>query len=192
MFAVMFAGTKNMRKIIAEIAVSLDGYIEGPAGELDWLLFDERPSGVQEFFSRFDVIFYGRVAYERLGAYLNDKVCAPDCRIRKYVFSNTLKHVGGNGMVIGKNLLEKVKEIKEEEGKDIWLCGGAEIIQTFSALDLVDEYVLAVHPVVLGTGKSLFKKEKNRMYLKLQAAQYLDTGVVILTYINDFCRNVNV
>jgi dihydrofolate reductase len=173
-----------MRKVIAEIAVSLDGYIEGPNGELDWLIFDEEQEYVNEFLSKFEVIFYGRVAYERFGAFFNREHNYTEtvCSMRKYVFSNTVKHVPGNGMVINDNIEETVMQIREEEGKDIWLCGGAGIIQTFTSLNLVDEYILAVQPVVLGTGKRLFGNIPLPLKLDLIDTERLTSGVVILHY----------
>jgi dihydrofolate reductase len=173
-----------MRKIIAEIAVSLDGYIEGPNGELDWLIFDEDQEYVNEFLSKFEVIFYGRVAYERFGVFFTGEHDFREtvCTMRKYVFSSTVKHVPGNGMVINDNIEEAVMQIREEEGKDIWLCGGAGIIQTFISLNLVDEYILAIQPVVLGTGKRLFGNLPLPFKLDLINTEKLASGVVILHY----------
>jgi dihydrofolate reductase len=164
-----------MRKVIAEIAISVDGYIEGPAGELDWLVFDEEIPFLSQFLSRFEVIFYGRKTYERLGVHLLNNM-------RKYVFSRTLRHVDGNAMVVNENIEETIRQIKEEEGKDIWLCGGAGMINTLARLDLIDEYLLAVQPVVLGSGKSLFGDLDKRIELRLMEAERLNSGVVILNY----------
>lgn len=177
-----------MRKVIAEIAVSVDGFIEGPGGELDWLVFDEEQGYVNEFLSRFDVIFYGRMAYERFGVYLqesNDRCedfAATVMNMRKYVFSRNMKHVAGNGMMINDNIKDEVKQIREEEGKDIWLCGGADIISTFANLRLIDEYMLAIQPTILGSGKPLFGNVDHPIRLELLEAERLNSGVVLLNY----------
>ena len=177
-----------MRKVIAEIAVSVDGFIEGPGGELDWLVFDEEEGYVNEFLSRFDVIFYGRMAYERFGAHLQESsdrredFAATVINMRKYVFSRNMKHVAGNGMMINDNIKDEVKQIREEEGKDIWLCGGADIISTFANLRLIDEYLLAVQPTILGSGKPLFANVDHPIRLELLEAGRLDSGVVLLNY----------
>jgi dihydrofolate reductase len=177
-----------MRKVIAEIAVSVDGFIEGPEGELDWLVFDEENGYVNEFLSRFEVIFYGRLAYERFGVHLQaEENMADDFRItvnnmRKYVFSRSVKHVPGNGMMVNGNIRETVRRITEEEGKDIWLCGGAEIINTFANMGLIDEYMLAVQPTILGSGKPLFSHVDHRIRLELLHAERLNSGVVLLNY----------
>jgi dihydrofolate reductase len=184
-----------MRKLIAEMAVSLDGFIEGPKGEMDWL--EPLPSGVQAstffntFLSAFDTIFYGRVAYERFGVEgaLNPSLpeeqrllSSKANNMRKYVFSRKLKHVAGNGMVISNNVEAEVRRIKEEDGRDIWLCGGACITKSLSTLNLIDEYILAVQPVILGSGKPLFHTMTERMRLKLVDKKKLPSGIVLLRY----------
>lgn len=179
-----------MRKVIADIAVSVDGFIESREADLDWLIFDEEIGFVEEFLSRFEVIFYGRVAYDRFGitgfgddfSPFDKSISNRLNQMRKYVFTRSLKHVGGNGMVINHSIRENVQRIKEEEGKDIWLCGGAGIIKTFASLDLIDEYVLAIQPIILGRGKSLFNNLPRRINLKLLRAEALASGVVILNY----------
>jgi len=180
-----------MRKIIFQSSVSLDGFIEGPNGELDWLIRDEEASDVVEFLSDFDTIFYGRKTYEKMGV---QEFMEPDLRavekeflyilhgMRKYVFSRQKKHVSGNAMVVGRDLESEVLRIREEEGKNIWLRGGADILRTFADLDLVDEYLLIMHPVVLSSGKPLFWGMKKPLYLKLIRERNLKSGVVILHY----------
>ena len=151
------SGQTGMRKIIVELSVSRDGFIEGPNGELDWLGFDRRPGNSARIMSAFDTIFYGRRAYERLGVIPFLEIRSPvDVEfysalygMRKYVFSRTRKHVAGNGMVVWENLESEVRRIRGEEGKNIWICGGADIIKTFARLDLIDEYRITVHPVTL-------------------------------------------
>ncbi len=184
-----------MRRIIAEIALSIDGYIEGPNGQLDWLTpisSDFEETGFRHhFLSSFDTIFYGRIAYQKLGILQSFDKVPPEIfpgfnsmvnKMRKYVFSRSMKHVPGNAMVINENILSHVNRIKDEDGKDIWLCGGAGIIKSFSDLHLIDEYMLAVHPVILGCGKPLFGNIVNRLALKLMEKKKLTSGVVFLRY----------
>ncbi len=181
-----------MGSVIFESSVSLDGFIEGPNGELDWLIVgDDETSGPSRFLSAFDTIFYGRRAYERLGLpNVASGIMRPDDMewyyalhgIRKYVFSRTEKHVGGNGMVISGNIEEEVKRIRQEDGKNIWFCGGADILRTFVDLDLVDEYILSVHPVFLKTGKRLFAGNEKALCLQLTQEKRMESGVVVLHY----------
>jgi dihydrofolate reductase len=170
----------------------MDGFIEGPNGELDWLIVDDdHRSDMGAFFSAFDTIFYGRKAYERmtLSGTLDPGLSEADREffyqlhgIRKYVFSRTQKHVKGNGMVVSENLEAEVKRIRNENGKNIWLCGGADILRTFAELDLVDEYVITIYPVLLAAGKPLFVNNRTPPNLKLISKRDLKSGVVILHY----------
>ncbi|MBT1703694.1 dihydrofolate reductase family protein [Chryseosolibacter indicus] len=180
-----------MRKLIAEIAVSLDGFIEGPDGELDWMLVEKDEDYLKTIKNRFDTIFYGRVSYERFGIAQPDEPFLSDqekqlndfiAKIRKYVFSYTAKHLPGNGMLVNENIETVVKRIKDEEGKDILLFGGPDILKTFIDLGLVDEYILALHPRILGAGKPLFRGITNQLSLKLLQTRRLKSGVVILHY----------
>lgn len=182
----------KMRKIIFESSVSLDGFIEGPNGELDWLLCADEPADIKSFLSSFDTIFYGRKTYDRMAVPNPEDEASSAVRkqflsavqaMRKYVFSRTRKHVEGNAMVIHQNLESEVRRIREEYGKDIWLCGGADILKTFARLDLVDEYFLSVHPVILVGGKPLFEEMKVPLNLNLVEEYKLRSGVVILRYI---------
>lgn len=182
-----------MRKIIFEIAVSIDGFIEGPNGEMDWLKRDEEVNYASEMINRFDTILYGRVTYERFGIERPVDVYLPERErdfnmkvnaMRKYVFSRKLKHMPGNGMMVNGNMLSEIRRLKDEEdGKDIWFCGGADLLMSFLDHDIIDEYVLAVQPVVLGSGKPLFKDLKKRLNLELIGTESLPSGVVLLNYI---------
>lgn len=179
-----------MRKVIAEIAISLDGFIEGPNGELDWFIFDDPVSYGSDFLQRFDTIFYGRVAYERFGLQLSPRSDSEAekefyvniSNMRRYVFSRSRKHLPGNGMVISGNIDREVLRIKDEEGKDIWLCGGADILKSFAELDLIDEYVFCVHPVVLGGGKPVFRNVNTRINLKLNDQDTRRNGIIHVKY----------
>ncbi|MFD0871741.1 dihydrofolate reductase family protein, partial [Paenibacillus residui] len=83
---------------------------------------------------------------------------------------------------LSSSILEKVNELKNKPGKDIWLYGGASLITTFINLGLVDEFRLSVHPVVLGEGKPLFVDIKQRLNLKIVSTRTFSSGVVQLIY----------
>lgn len=182
----------KMRNVIFEASVSLDGFIEGPDGELDWLLGnDDAVFGSHRFFEDFDTMFFGRKAYEKIAvptvppAVLNEEnreFCYMLHGMRKYVFSRQTKHVRGNGMVVRGNLAEEVNRIRDENGKNILFCGGADIFRTFVELDLIDEYIILVHPVLLHSGKSLFGDSKMPLDLKLMRKQSLSSGIVVSHY----------
>jgi dihydrofolate reductase len=184
-----------MRKIILDLAVTLDGFIEGPNGEIDWLELDhgvDFADILSDIIKGVDSVFYGRVSYEKWGHYhpgdsgglklkqAYDRLHSLD----KYVFSSQLAE-DGKATVIRSDIKERVEELKNQPGGDIWLYGGGKLITTFINLDLVDVYRLAVHPVILGQGKPLFDNIKNRVNLKLDSSQSWPSGVVLLKYFVD-------
>lgn len=170
-----------MRKIILQLAVSLDGYIEGPNGEFDWC-FTDQDYGMSAFFKRIDTTFMGRKTYELVLA-MESEAPPGFPKFKEYVFSNTIKKAKEGVIVIKGNIKSKVEKIKKEKGKDIWLFGGAEIISLLINLQLVDELILAVHPVILGAGKPLFKDISDRTWLTLTDSKIYPNGLVFLTYI---------
>lgn len=166
-----------MRKIILNLAVSLDGFIEGPNGEFDWC-FDDQDYGMSDFFSRIDAIFIGRKSYE-LVKKMGDELYKDK---KLYVFSSTLNELAPGEQLIKNNLQEEVMKIKQSPGKDIWLFGGASLVASFINLQLIDEFMLAIHPIILGGGKPLFTDVKSRTLLKLQDAKTFSSGLVQLIY----------
>ncbi len=181
-----------MRKIILDLAVTLDGFIEGPNGEIDWCLMDaDGGSEFIDFIEGIDTIFYGRISYELWGNYQPDENASPVVKEvyksipekKKYVFSTSKTNDTSNAIFINSNIKERVMEIRQQPGKDIWLYGGGKLITTFINLGLVDIFRLAVHPVILGAGKLLFKDIKERVGLKLTGTQTSKSGVILLTYI---------
>jgi len=169
-----------MRKVILQLAVSLDGYIEGPNGEFDWC-FTDQDYGMSEFFKRIDSVFYGRKTYELV---LSMESEAPPGfpKLKEYIFSNSLENVRDGAVLVRDDIKSEVKKIKKKKGKDIWLFGGAELISLLMNLQLVDEIILAVHPVVLGGGKALFKEINERTWLTLTDHHIYPNGLVFLSY----------
>jgi dihydrofolate reductase len=168
-----------MRKIILGLAVSLDGYIEGPHGEFDWC-FTDQDYGMSDFFKRIDTVFMGRKSYE-LTLSIGDTATAGFPKMNEYIFSNTLSSVK-QGMIIKGDIKKEVEKIRTGPGKDIWLFGGASLISSFHNEGLIDEYWLSVHPVILGGGKSLFIDVAKRVNLKLDETKAYSTGLVSLKY----------
>lgn len=153
-----------MRKIILGVAVSLDGFIEGPNGEYDWCPPPSKGE-MDNFLEGIDVVFFGRRSYELFGtADYADKTC--------YVFSNTLNSVSGkNTHLLSGDVVSAVNKIKAEGGKNIWLWGGASLTTTFINEGLVDEMWLGIVPVVLGKGKPLFQNINQRAYFKIAGVE---------------------
>jgi dihydrofolate reductase len=168
-----------MRKIILQVAVSLDGLIEGPKGEIDWC-FTDQDYGLKDFFTQIDTLFMGRKTYE-LMLRMGDEATAGFPKFKQYIFSTTLNEVK-DGIVIGKDIQSEVEKIKNEKGKDIWLFGGGDLTSSLMNLKLVDEIWLAVHPVILSGGKPAFPDLKERGNLKLLDTKTYSTGLVFLKY----------
>lgn len=177
-----------MRKLILDLAVSLDGYIEGPNGEIDWCIMDDEMD-FEGFLSTIDTIFYGRVSYEMWGNYQPESTAnEAELRLwkgvhskRKFVFSKKAR-LDQNATFINSGISEAVIDLKKQMGKDIWLYGGASLIKTFIQLGLIDVYRISVHPTVLGSGKPLFEDLKDRINLNLIHTNSFKSGVVQLIY----------
>ncbi|HKZ67155.1 MAG TPA: dihydrofolate reductase family protein [Chitinophagaceae bacterium] len=169
-----------MRKIILQLAVSLDGFIEDPNGEFDWCFTDD-DYGMTEFFKRIDAIFIGRKSYE-LTLTMGGSTPPGFPVLKEYVFSKSLNKVEGDRILVSGDLAKEVKKIKNEPGKDIWLYGGAALTSSFINFGLVDEMTLAVHPILLGAGKPLFQNIPDRVPLQLINTQTYPSGLVMLSY----------
>ena len=169
-----------MRKIILSVAVSLDGLIEGPNGEYDWC-FTDQDYGMSEFFKRIDSLFIGRRSYE-LTQSMGDAGMEGFPKLKEYIFSNTLQSIKPGAVLVKGDIAAEVKRIKNEPGKDIWLFGGASLTTSLLNLNLIDEISLAVHPIILGAGKPLFKEISGRMHLELTDTKTYSSGLVSLTY----------
>ncbi|WP_341876823.1 dihydrofolate reductase family protein [Defluviitalea saccharophila] len=183
--------SNHSRKVVLDLAVSLDGFIEGINGEIDWCIMDEEMN-FAEFLNRIDTILYGRKSYELWGKYTPGNEASDEEKElwdlvngkKKYVFSKTQTIKGNNVVTISDNIAEEINKLKKEPGKDIWLYGGANLITTFMNLELIDEYRLSIHPVILGAGKPLFTDIKQRHNLKLVDTKRYSSGVVQLCYLH--------
>jgi dihydrofolate reductase len=183
-----------MRKIILWMSVSLDGYIEGPNREIDWHLVDDelhrhvnselRPMGAFES---------GRVTYELMAEFwptADDDPASTEPRVEfaqiwrdmpKIVFSRTLERADWNTTVIREVDPQQVRDLKEQPGGDLVLSG-ADLAAAFLRHDLIDEYRLYVHPVVIGRGKPLFPRSDVKIDLRLAETRAFGNGVVLLHY----------
>src|SRR5688572_9455853 len=108
-----------MRKVILGLAVSLDSFIEGPNGEYDWC-FTDQDYGLSDFFKRVDTLFIGRKTYEMMLS-AGEKGGPGFPKMKKYIFSTSLKKVKDGAILVNGDIKSKVDSIKKEKGKDIWL-----------------------------------------------------------------------
>ncbi len=170
-----------MRKLILGLAVSLDGFIEGPNGEYDWC-FADQDYGMSEFYKRIDSVFMGRKSYE-LTLKMGDVEMPGVPKLKEYIFSTTLNKVKKGATLIHGNIKAEVQKIKEGEGKDIWLFGGSELTTSLLNFGLIDLFWLSIHPIILGAGKPLFTNIQDRVYLKLIDSKTYSSGLISLTYL---------
>ena len=181
-----------MRKIILAMSISLDGFFEGPGREIDWhLVDDELHNHFNEQLSRMGAFLDGRVTYELMAGFWPtadaDPASGPPmvafARIwrdmPKIVYSKTLEQAGWNSTIVRDVVVDEVLALKAQPGGDLAL-GGADLAATFRRLDLIDEYHLYVHPVVLGRGRPLFPD--GRIDFRLIGTRAFGNGVVLLRY----------
>ncbi len=167
-----------MRKIKLYIANSLDNFIARKDGDVSWLLTD-LDYGWEEFYDSVDTVIMGRKSHEKAVAlgmtHYGGKT--------NYVFSHSVK----KGKIkeieyVSSNFREFAEKLKSEEGKDIWLVGGGNLIRQFLSRRLIDEIVLFVHPILLGKGVPLFLPLDIEIDLKLTETKTFRNGIVKLAY----------
>jgi dihydrofolate reductase len=182
--------SERPRRVLLDLAVTLDGFIEGPKGEVDWCIMDP-DMDFKKFLYQIDTIIYGRKSFDLWGHYKPDnEISDTEKEIwglvhskEKYVISKTQNRSENNVTFINENIEDEIIKLKSMPGKDIWLYGGASLITTFVNLGLVDEFRLSVHPIVLGDGKPMFIDIKQRVNLKLVETKGFSSGVVQLRYL---------
>jgi dihydrofolate reductase len=187
-----------MRNIITTTWVTLDGYIAGPKGEMDWVAenYDDAMAAYEnEIVSQADTLLLGRVTYQSFAGswpHVPDNPSASEGEkayarqlnaMRKLVFSRTLESVEWNNTTLRKEVIpEEIKQLKQEPGRDLLIYGSASIIQTLTNHGLIDEYQVLVHPLIVGGGKPLFQHIQHQVKLKLVNTKTHPSGVVVLSY----------
>jgi dihydrofolate reductase len=188
-----------MRKIIAAQVVSVDGFIEGPHGELDWVDTWEDPF---DLLPQIDTCILGRGMYPGYEQYWGAILANPQgvlpftgkvatageiayahfaAGTPHIVLSRTLDNVAWKNTRIVRDV-EEIRRMKQEPGQDMHAVGGATLVGSLMNHGLIDELRLVVHPIILGGGKALFKDVKERHGLKFLGAKPLESGLVRLTY----------
>ena len=181
-----------MSKLFSFNMVTLDGFFEGPNGEIDWHNVDGE---FNEFainqLNTVAVLLFGRVTYQMMASYWPTPLALEDDpivaglmnRLPKLVFSRTLTKAEWNHTrMIKDHLAEEISQLKQQPGKDLALFGSANLLATLMQLDLIDEHRIMVNPIVLGGGHPLFKPAKDRLDLKLVQTRAFGNGNVLLCY----------
>ncbi len=191
-----------MRKIISFMHLSLDGFVAGPNGEMDWIKVDEEIfDHVGKRISEGDTALYGRVTYEMMENYWPTAADKPTAtkhdiehskwysKVHKVVLSKTMQEAGlTNITIISDNLSDSINELKQSrngESKDILLFGSPTATHSLIQQNLIDGYWLFVNPVILGQGIPLFVDIKDKIKLKLLTTRQFTCGVTELNYIAD-------
>ena len=188
-----------MRKIISFMHISLDGFVAGPNGEMNWIKVDEEIFDyVGKRIDETDTALYGRVTYQMMENYWPTAGDKPNAtkhdiehstwygKVHKVVLSKTLKDGGlTNTTIIQDNLSGKIKEIKQQGGGEILLFGSPAATHSLIQQNLIDGYWLFVNPIVLGKGIPLFVDIKDKIKLNLLTTRQFTSGVTELNYIVD-------
>lgn len=192
-------GISIMREVIMFNRVSIDGFFAGPNGEIDWFIADpELDKALHEMgqpgMAPPDTVLLGRVTYQLFESFWPKVAADPEApreartiadelnQMIKVVFSKTLKDVSWeNTRLVKGNVTEEVSRLKQEKGSDILIFGSGTIVQQLASEGLIDEYILAITPIVLGTGKHLFKDVK-KLNFKLLETRSFKSGNVLLHY----------
>jgi dihydrofolate reductase len=184
-----------MRKIIVFNMVTLDGFVAGPGGNIDWHRVDEEFN--QFAIAQLDTaggLIFGRVTYELMAGYWptpfaleDDSIVANQMNtIPKIVVSHTLERVDWhNTRLIKANVATELKRLKQQPGGDLFVFGSANLVASLIREDLIDEYRILVNPVVLGSGQPLFQDFRSRLHLKLIRTNTFKNGNVMLVYTPD-------
>ena len=183
-----------MRMLIVSNLISLDGYLAGPKGEIDWFtgIADKEfeKYGV-ELIESIDTMLFGRVTYELMASYWPTALAtADDPRIiaamndfPKVVFSRTLQKVEWkNSRLVKGDAAEEVRKLKQQQGKDMVIYGSGGLVSALAGKGLIDDYRIFVAPIVLGGGIPMFRGLGSRLGLRLVQVKRFDTGAVLLRY----------
>jgi len=188
-----------MRKIISFMHISLDGFVAGPNGEMNWIKIDEEIfDHVGKRIRQGDTSMYGRLTYQMMESYWPTAGTRPAAtkhdvehskwyeKVHKIVLSKSMKDERlNNTTIIGDSLSDRIGEIKRSPdgtGKEILLFGSPTATHSLIQHDLIDGYWLFVNPVILGEGIPLFKDIKHKINLDLLSTRSFASGVTELNY----------
>lgn len=176
--------------------VTLDGYIEGPGGDLSWSMPDE---ALHQYFNdlerNVELSLYGRGLYENMAGYWPDVNQNPEpdahpveveyakiwCNQRRILFSTTLREAVWAERIVREDVADEVRRLKQQTGGLISV-GGAGLAASLSQMGLIDEYWLYIHPVLLGRGKPMFGPLEEKIDLELVETQPIGARVLMLRY----------
>jgi dihydrofolate reductase len=182
-----------MRKLKLQAQVSVDGFISGPNGEMDWMTFtwdDELKKYVTEITTPVDCIILGRKLAQGFIPHWAARPADEDPwsidkmnNTKKVVFTKTLEGPGWENTILAKgDLTEEILKLKSAPGNDIIAYGGGSFVSALINCDLIDEFHLFVNPVALGTGMAIFKELDSTRKFVLETSRAFSCGIVLIKY----------
>ena len=179
-----------MRKLKLQVQMTVDGYVAGPNGEIDWAAFnwdDELKQYVTELTEPVDCIVLGRKLAQGFiphwASHPEQEGAEKINNTHKVVFTKTLDRSEWANTVLAKGeLAEEITKLKKQAGKDIIVYGGATFVSALIKHGLIDEFHLFINPAAIGTGMSIFKELERKQALRLVASKAFECGIVVLHY----------
>ncbi len=182
-------GAKHMGKLIVSEFISLDGIMEAPETWHFPYISDDMAAHIEREINATDVMLYGRVTYEAFAGFWptdeakGESIAEKLNSAPKYVVSTTLASADWkNSTLIKSNVIDAIARLKQETQGTIGITGSATLVRALTQADLIDEFQLLVHPIVVGKGKHLFDGMSATVPLKLTGTKTFASGVVLLTY----------
>jgi dihydrofolate reductase len=167
-----------MRRFSYRVAMSVDGFIAGPEGEIDWITIDPAID-FAAIWAQYDTLIMGRKSYEIAKA---RRASLSGLGQRWFVASTTLKREDNPGVtILASNVAQTVAEMKQQGGKDMWLSGGGVLFRSMLDAGLVDSVDVTVIPVMLGSGVPLMPAGR-RQVLHLESSKALASGILMQSY----------
>jgi dihydrofolate reductase len=177
------------RKVIVYVAASLDGIIAGPDGDISFLSQVEKEGedyGYAAFINTVDTVILGKKTYDKVASM---GYAFPHADKEAYIITRTAQPTNGRTVFYTGDVAELVRRLKAQEGKSIFIDGGAYVINQLLQSKLIDEIYLSVIPVILGSGIALFHQASPTQKILLKSVQHFDTGIVQLHYL--FASQIN-
>jgi dihydrofolate reductase len=179
-----------MRKLKLQVQMTVDGYIAGPNGEMDWMVFNwdnEINKYVTELTEPVDTIVLGRKLAQGFiphwASHPEEAGADKFNSTKKVIFTKTLDKSEWDNTVLAKgDLVDEINRLKNQDGQDIIAYGGATFVSALIKHGLIDELHLFINPAVIGSGMSIFKELDSKQYLTLVKSTAFECGIVILHY----------
>jgi dihydrofolate reductase len=187
---------ETMRKFKLQVQMTVDGYIAGPNGEMDWMVWDWDDALVQyvtDITEPIDCIVLGRKLAEGFIPHWANVAANPDhpeftagqkfTDTHKVVFTKTLDQSAWDNTILAKgDLVDEIKKLKQQDGKDIIVYGGATFVSALIQHGLIDAFHLFINPVAIGNGMTIFKELDSKQNLRLVKSPSFNCGIVVLHY----------